>query len=312
MASYRNLNPEHRPATLGEVFRWAVVDKLRRRRKIQPAGRPAERVEADLAAIKNLTGPPRASWIGHSSLLISLAGRAVLIDPVFADKVGLLYRRHVPPGLLPEDLPPLAAVLISHNHYDHLDLASLRVIPGGVPVAVPAGLAGDLRQKLQSSDSRELAGWDSTRIGPLEVTFVPARHWSKRIGMGRNASLWGGYVIEANGVTLYHAGDSAWFDEGFAEIGRRFPDIDTAFIPIGAYTPAWFMEHHHLNPEQAAEAFRIVGARQLVPVHWGTFQMADESLREPIERLQAWWDDAGLAPGRLLIPPIGGTDVLGV
>lgn len=309
MQRFSNLNPAHRPASAREVFRWAVWDKMRGRRRIQPAGLPADRVQANLVQVHNVAGPPQATWIGHSSWLLSLAGHAVLTDPVFAERVGVLYSRHVAPGLLPEQLPPLDAVLLSHNHYDHLDLASLRAIDPRVPLVIPDGLGGYLRRKLPGRRLIELNWWEATTVRGLRITFVPARHWSRRIGVGRNCSLWGGFVLTAEGISIYYAGDSAWF-EGFAEIGRRFPDINTAFIPIGAYTPGWFMEHHHLNPEQAGEAFVHVGARRLVPIHWGTFQMADESLREPIERLQIWWESQAMEPQRLLIPQVGGTQVL--
>lgn len=306
MPRFSNLDPAHRPASMREVFRWAVTEKLRGRRKVASPGLPADRVAVDLARLRHLTGPPQATWIGHSSFVLSLAGHAVAIDPVFAERIGLLYPRHVAPGLLPEHLPPLSAVLLSHNHYDHLDLPSLRAIDPAAPLVVPVGLADYLRQRLPERRLIELAWWESTRVQGLEITFVPARHWSRRIGMGRNCSLWGGFVLAAEGTSLYYAGDSAWFD-GFDDIGRRFSGLDAAFIPIGAYTPGWFMERHHLNPEQAGEAFLQTGARRLVPMHWGTFQMADESLREPIERLQVWWEERGLEPQRLLIPKVGAT-----
>ena len=117
--------------------------------------------------------------------------------------------------------------------------------------------------------------------------------------------------MEANGHAVYHAGDTAWFD-GFSEIGERFPDLLAAILPIGGYRPAWFMEHHHLNPEQAGEAFRLLGARHLIPMHWGALQLTDEPLAEPAERLREWWRQAGSLDGkRLSILAVGETVILG-
>ncbi len=124
--------------------------------------------------------------------------------------------------------------------------------------------------------------------------------------MGRNASLWGGFVVRGDEACVYHAGDSAWFD-GFGEIATRFPRIDAALVPIGAYEPVWFMQNHHMTPEQAGAAFEAVGARYLVPMHYGTFQMTDEPLMEPLERLQEWWRGRELPRQQLAVPQIGGT-----
>ena len=301
MSVYQNLNPSHRPSQLGDVLRWAVWDKLRGRRNIRPAGAPAPVASPDLVRVCQGTDAAQATWIGHSSYLLSLAGCQLLIDPVFAARVGIWYRRHAAPGLLPDQLPPLTAILITHNHYDHMDLASLKALDGDAVEVLE-----NLQHRIPQSNLVELQWWQSHRLGPVEVTFVPARHWSARLHMSRNSSLWGGYILQAEGITIYHAGDSAWF-EGFAEIGSRFPGIDTALLPIGAYEPFWFMQNHHMTPEQAGEAFLAVGARNLVPMHFGTFQMTDEPLMEPLERLQSWWANHGPSEGQMLEPQIGGT-----
>jgi len=156
----------------------------------------------------------------------------------------------------------------------------------------------------------ELEWWESTEIDGLVVTLVPARHWSRRAVLGTNSSLWGGYVVEFGAQRIYHAGDTAWFD-GFTEIGRRFPALLAALLPIGGYRPAWFMEQQHLNPEQAGAAFLELGAGQLVPMHWGTFRLTDEPLAEPAERIREWW--RGHGPGdhrRLRVLAVGETLVL--
>jgi L-ascorbate metabolism protein UlaG (beta-lactamase superfamily) len=152
-----------------------------------------------------------------------------------------------------------------------------------------------------------LGWWQAANVGSLKIHFVPARHWSRRRIADTNRSWWGGFVVEGAGARVYHAGDTAAFD-GFREIRRRFPALDAALLPVGAYSPAWFMEHNHLNPEQAGEAFLESGARMLVPMHWGTFQLTDEPLCEPAERIRGWWRESGSADGRSIwLPAVGET-----
>ena len=190
------------------------------------------------------------------------------------------------------------ALLVSHSHYDHLDSASVRAVGRDVPVVVPCGLGRWFRRRGFRRVS-ELEWWETAEPGPLRVTLVPARHWSRRRLGDTNRTLWGGFIVEANGVRIYHSGDSAWFD-GFAEIGDRFPGLLAAMLPVGGYSPTWFMEHNHMNPEQAGCAFELLGARHLVPMHWGTFKLTDEPLGEPAERIRRWWDRAALDGGRRL------------
>lgn len=294
---FSNPNPAHRHNGFGAVLRWGVFDRLAGRRTVHPPGPSAQRIEPDLARVRAAKGGPRLTWIGHSSFLVSLVESSVLIDPVFS-KAGWIYRRHVQPGLLPHQMPPLSALLVTHSHYDHLDLGSVRELPRDLPVIVPLRLGRWFRRR-GFHDVREIDWWQSCSEGALRVTLVPARHWSRRRIGDTNTTLWGGFVIEERGLRLYHCGDSAWF-EGFSEIGKRFPGLSAALLPIGAYSPAWFMESHHLNPEQAGRAFLELGAGCLVPMHWGTFHLADEPLAEPAERLRAWWREHGPRDGREL------------
>jgi L-ascorbate metabolism protein UlaG (beta-lactamase superfamily) len=284
---YANLDPRHAPHGFRDVFRWSVLDRLTGRRRVAPPGPPAPRV-ADGEAIHRPEGPPRVTWIGHSSFLATLSGASFLLDPVFSRRIAYLIPRHGEPGLLASELPPLAALLVTHNHYDHLDAPSVRALPRRLPVFTAAGLGRWFRRR-GFTEVTELRWWESAPAGPLTITFVPARHWSRRIFLDTNRSAWGGFVVEAGGLTIYHAGDTGWFD-GFGEIAARFPAIDLALLPIGAYAPAWFMEPHHMNPEQAIDALLTLRARAMVPMHWGAFQLTDEPLREPAERLVRAWD----------------------
>ncbi len=306
---YANLDPLHTPHRAAAVFRWSLGDRLLGRRRISDPGPPAPHVNADLDLIHDRQAPPRITWVGHSSCLISLGDRHVLVDPVFSPRIGLAYRRHGRPGLLPDELPPLTCLLITHNHYDHLDSASVRALPRDLAVVVPAGLGRWFRRR-GFTDIAELKWWESVERRDLTMTFVPARHWSRRSPFDQNRSWWGGYVIGDGTTHIYHAGDSADFS-GFAEIGQRFPDLDAALLPIGAYEPRWFMEHHHLNPEQATAAFQATGAAMMIPIHYGTFQMTDEPLCAPRQWLEECWSNGSAAePSRLQLPAVGGTIVL--
>lgn len=284
---FRNLDPAHCGPTNWQVFRWAIADRLLGRRRKSPPGAPAPTVAPDLALLAALGAGPRCTWIGHSSFLLQFNGLNVLTDPVFSRRIAAVYPRYGAPALRPDQLPPIDAVLISHSHPDHLDLPSIDVLSRDAAIIAPLGL-GRVFTKRLFARVVELDWWESTTLGSASITCTPARHWSRRTPFDFNRTLWGGFVIEDAEASIYFAGDTAWCDV-FAEIGSRFPNLDVALIPIGGYEPAWFMAQNHLNPEEAAQAFLDCGARTLIPMHWGTFQLADEPLREPIERLEHWW-----------------------
>jgi L-ascorbate metabolism protein UlaG (beta-lactamase superfamily) len=196
-----------------------------------------------------------------------------LVDPVFGKKIARFVPRHGEAGLSASDLPPLTALLVTHNHYDHLDAPSIAALPRTLPVFAAAGL-GRWFSRRGFTEVTEMRWWERATVGPLTITFVPARHWSRRAFGDTNKSAWGGYVVTGGGTTLYHAGDTAWF-EGFAQIAARFPAIDLALLPIGAYAPAWFMGQHHMNPEEALDALAVLRAR-------GLLHDASELRRKPL------------------------------
>ena len=285
---YANLDPRHPPHGFRDVLRWSVLDRLTGRRRVAAPGPPAPRVSKDPEAIRRADGPPRVTWIGHASFLATLGGASFLVDPVFSRRIARLIPRHGEPGLVATELPTLAALLVTHNHYDHLDEPSVRSLPRELPVYTASGL-GRWFRRLGFLNVTEMRWWEAASAGPLSISFVPARHWSRRRIGDTNRSAWGGFVVRGGGATLYHAGDTGWF-AGFGAIAERFPAIDMALLPIGAYAPAWFMEPHHMNPEQAIDALCVLKARAMVPMHWGAFQLTDEPLREPVERLLRAWE----------------------
>ncbi len=229
---------------------------------------------------------------------------SLLIDPVLGDRMGPggVVGRNVPPPLRPEELPHIDLCLVSHDHWDHMDVPTLRAV--GAPVM--AGLETDAPLSREKVQHVGLRWWQSKRYRGLTITFVPAQHFSGR-GIGnRDRTLWGGWVIQGSSATLYHSGDTAYFT-GFKEIGRRFPEIDVAMLPIGAYDPRWFMQPVHVDPEEALQAFEDLGARTFVAMHWGTFKQSDEPLDEPPVRLEAERVRRAIAPDRVRVPAVGET-----
>jgi L-ascorbate metabolism protein UlaG (beta-lactamase superfamily) len=182
-------------------------------------------------------------------------------------------------------MPDTDVVLVSHSHYDHLHIASLRRLNGDKRMLVPAGLRSKLMLR-GFRDVHEYHWWEDAAYGVVKFTFVPAQHWTRRNPWDKNASHWGGWVLQSdNGPTIYFAGDSGYF-RGFGDIGRRFK-IDVALMPIGAYDPEWFMSSQHVNPEEAVQAFLDLGATYFIPMHYGAFKLADDTPKEALERLEA-------------------------
>lgn len=289
-----------------DIFRWKVLDALAGRNRRDPGGFVTPRREPDRALVHGAEA--QLTWIGHASFLLTLGGKRILIDPIFAPRIGPVSRL-TPPGLSLEELPPIDVVLVTHNHRDHLDPWTLSRLGNGPTCVAPLGNAPTLTRHGAGAVT-ELDWWQSVTIGPLEITLVPARHWSMRFPWDRNDALWGGFVIRGPEGAAYHSGDTAFFD-GFSEIGRRLGPIDWAMLPIGAYEPRWFMEAQHMGPEDAVEAARLLGARHLVAMHWGTFRLTDEPTGEPPIRARARYLEAGGDENLLWILDVGETRRLG-
>jgi L-ascorbate metabolism protein UlaG (beta-lactamase superfamily) len=238
----------------------------------------------DLAFLQHNRSEPSITWIGHSTFLIQMGGLNIVTDPVWARRMAL-QKRLAPPGVKLADMPPVDVVLVSHSHYDHLHVTSLRRLRGAKRLIVPAGLRKKMLLK-GFHQVEEKQWWEDCAFRGVKFTFVPAQHWARRNPWDTNNSHWGGWVIECrHGPTVYFAGDSGYF-RGFEEIGRRF-EIDVALLPIGAYDPEWFMAQEHVSPEEALQAFIDVGAKYFVPMHYGSFKLADDTPKEALERLEA-------------------------
>jgi L-ascorbate metabolism protein UlaG (beta-lactamase superfamily) len=240
-----------------------------------PGPKPPERVGE---------GRVRVTLVNHSTVLLQLDGINILTDPIWSMRcspAGFIGpKRHRPPGIRFDDLPPIDAVLVSHNHYDHCDLPTLRRI------ATPRLFTPLGNSRLIGRGTTELDWWESSALtNDIKITVVPAQHFSARALSDRNANLWGGFVITAPSGNLYFAGDTGWGDH-FAEIAARFAPIRLALLPIGSYLPRWFMKPAHIDPAEAVEAHCVLGAKSSVAIHYGTFHLGDDGEQRPLDDLR--------------------------
>ena len=230
------------------------------------------------------------TFIGHATFLIQVGGVNLLTDPVYARRASPVPfagpRRARAPGIRFEDLPAISCVLLSHNHYDHCDLATLRALDRRfhLPLVTPLG-NGRLLQSAGIRRIEEIDWWETAHTAPLPITLTPAQHFSARHMFDRNRALWGGFLIDAGaGRRILFAGDTG-YGPHFREIAARLSPIDLALLPIGAYEPRWFMKDIHMNPAEAVQAHLDLGARQSIAMHFGTFQLTPEGIDEPPREL---------------------------
>ena len=251
------------------------------------------------------------TFVGQATYLIRTPEAVLLTDPIFSDRASPLRfagpRRVRPPGIPVADLPRVDLVLLSHNHYDHMDLPSLRLLRDRWKPTVVTGLGnGGYLERKRLPGAIELDWWESVEQSGLRITYVPAQHWSSRGLRDRRHMLWGGFVIESAAGRIYFAGDTGFFS-GFDAIRSRCGAPDVALLPIGAYEPRWFMAAQHMNPAEAVEAHRILAAKRSLGMHWGTFQLTDEGIDEPLRALSAAKAAAGVAPEEFSTPAPGET-----
>ncbi len=246
--------------------------------------------------------PAELTWVGHASFVIHDGDDVVLTDPHFS-KRALVPARAFEPGVPLESIPPDAFAVISHNHYDHLDAGTVERLPESVEWFVPMGLAEWFRDRGRPRVT-ELGWWESAQHGRWTLTCLPSQHWSRRIGQGRDETLWCSWLLDSGEHRYYFAGDTGYF-HGFREYGRRFGPIDVALLPIGAYEPRWFMWYQHMDPAEAYRAFRDLGARFMLPMHWGTFDLTHEPVDEAAREFQRVVAAAGGDPARSPLLGIG-------
>lgn len=289
--------PLDRPAW--DILTWLLT-------KNSLAQEPAEPtpVEAnDGAYLADPAAPPSLTWIGHATFALQWTGQVVVTDPFFSQRA-LFVKRRVPPAFGPEKIPAGAVALISHNHPDHLDGDSVAALGGRVTFLCPLGLK-ELLGDMGAAKVTELDWWQSVEVDGTRFTCLPAQHWSRRLNQGFNRSLWCTWLMERGGRRVFFAGDTGYF-VGFKEFGRLWPGLDLAILPLGASQPRWFMHYVHMDAAEALTALDDLGAKRMVPGHWGVIKLGDEPPSWPLQDLRARLQGRPELAARVRPLPVGG------
>lgn len=316
---FRNPWPRASPHGLGDFLKWVWQRHSARRPDSASSLAPAfPAVIPAFSAPRAAAGDVIITWIGHSSFLLQIGSANILLDPTWSERASPVRfagpKRIVVPGVNFDSLPPIDLVLLSHDHYDHLDLATVRSLAAKHPRAewiAPLEVGAWLRARGVTVIA-ELDWWQSVRTHNIDVTCTPAQHFSGRRPNNRDSTLWCGWTIRSGDRAIYFAGDTGRHPE-FGAVTRRLGPFDAAFLPIGAYDPRWFMQPVHMAPDEAVSAYTDIAAENagrscsFVAMHWGTFELTDEPLDEPPVLTRAAWSAAGLDPALLWLPAPGQT-----
>jgi N-acyl-phosphatidylethanolamine-hydrolysing phospholipase D len=301
-----------------DLVKWRIA--AMREGVPKPPMEPTPIAKPELARLQSNRTEPSVTWIGHATTLVQCGGLNVLTDPVFSERASPLSfagpKRAQPPGVAMADLPPIDVIVISHNHYDHLDVGSVRELSeksqGRTLVLVPLGLKPYLEQR-GVRNVAELDWWDERIVNGVGFRLVPVQHWSARSLSDRSETLWGGWAVFAKDLRWYFSGDTG-YSRDFADTHTRLVShekdgalFDVALLAIGAYEPRWFMKEQHMNPAEAVQAHKDLGARQSIGIHWGTFELTDESLDQPPRDLVIARDEMNVSATDFFVMEIGET-----
>jgi len=282
-AEYKNTNGVASDKTFSDMLKWIRSD-------IEPEITKIE-LSSDWQKLNLYEDDNYAIWIGHSTFLIKKNGVTILTDPIFSKRASPFRnigpKRLIPPAIPLDEIPNIDIVTVSHNHYDHLDIDSLKKISKKHPEAIFLVPAGDkkLLKRKKIKNVYDFDWWESIKHKGFVITFTPVQHWSKRSLFDRNKSLWGGWFFDHKDYSLYHAGDTG-YSKDFIDTKIKLGSPKYAFIPIGAYDPEWFMAESHVNPEDAVQIMLDLGAEKAFGMHWATFTLTDEDTIEPKIRLE--------------------------
>ncbi|RIW38531.1 MBL fold metallo-hydrolase [Bacillus salacetis] len=298
---YKNLDDVSNQKSFKDMMKW-MKERRAKAKDLKTQIPQSEHKQAD--QLRHNKNKPSITWIGHSTFLIQLGGVNILTDPVWARRMGA-GRRLTEPGLSLNEIPDIDVVLISHGHYDHLDFATIKKLPGDPVFYIPSGLKSAFSRR-GYKEIIEADWWDSFEHEGISFDFVPAQHWTKRTLTDTNTSHWGGWVMKSGGeISIYFAGDTGKF-RGFKEIAAKLsPEI--ILMPIGAYEPEWFMSDSHINPEDAVSAFLEMDGGLFIPMHYGAYRLADDTGPEALGRLTAEWQRLKVDEQKLKVQDIGAT-----
>ncbi|MFC4700715.1 MBL fold metallo-hydrolase [Glaciecola siphonariae] len=278
--------------------------------------------DVNIAALRNPPEAMQVTWLGHAMFLIQYQGQTILTDPIFTDRASPIPfagpKRYVRHAMDYAQLPNIDAVLISHNHYDHLDTETLERLSikskaqsAAIRFYVPLGLKPLLSDSgVPEQDIQEMDWWDTSQTQVLKVHALPSQHWSARGTTDRRETLWASWAVEINGRTIWFAGDTGYNDVQFKQIGQYLNAVDLALIPIGAYEPRWFMQQYHVNPSEALQIHKDINSKFSVGMHWGTFPLTAEMPLAPVNELKAQRQRARVSPDAFDVMAIGETRIL--
>ena len=281
---------------------------------VNPMGEAAQvpRAKPEFTRINTpIEDQPQFTWVGHSTFLIQYRGLSILTDPMFSDRASPVSfagpKRYTEPGIQLEDLPPIDIVVISHNHYDHLDLPTLEALGPQVTYVVPLK-NGELLRSIGLTKIHELDWHESIDLPKgLKIHATPSQHWSARGIFDRRDALWAAFVFEWSDYKVFFGGDTGYTQKLFTDIGERYGAFDAALIPIGAYEPRWFMKAAHVNPTEAVAIHRDIKSRWSLGIHWGTFPLTAESPLAPPQALSLALQDAKIDASEFITLALGET-----
>jgi L-ascorbate metabolism protein UlaG (beta-lactamase superfamily) len=289
---------------LGRVLKWKLTQKdeyTDEEKSFMPG------FMADLKGrIEKMPCEDFIAWIGHATFLIRINGEYWLTDPIFSERA-LLPKRKTPPAISLDEMKELDGrlnIIISHNHYDHYDKPSISGLPGDVRIYVPLGLKESV-EGLNKQYVTEMDWWQTIDLGNgSKLVCLPAQHWSRRISQGIDTTLWASFLLITPNATVFYGGDSGYFI-GYKEIGKLYPGIDYALLPVGAYHPRWFMHYAHMDIQEVLQAFGDLNAKYFIPSQWGTFQLGNEPIGYPIIDLKRTMIAQGFDASRAIIINLG-------
>jgi L-ascorbate metabolism protein UlaG (beta-lactamase superfamily) len=288
---YQNISEGGTP-NMSDLIKWKLT-----REKAQWPSLPKVNNVTPVKLQNRINGDEAVvTYINHASFLIQMNGLNILTDPIWSEYAGPFgkfgVKRTIYPGLNIEQLPKIDFILISHSHYDHLDLPSIEALTknnDNVKILMGLGVSKYIDYCKTTNNCKELDWWDhiENKSSDIEFHFVPAYHWSSRALFDYNTSLWGGFIIQNNKNSIYFAGDTGFGDgKVFTQIKNKFSNITLSLLPIGAYKPNWFFKNMHTSPEDSVKIFKILGSEYAIPMHYDTFQLSDEEYKDPLIDLE--------------------------